>query len=100
MNWLEIVNIRTAGKTEFIKALACCGHLQQDLEAGGAVCVHVYRNTIYATDLSIHLFWDSASSNPAKTSVGIQLSKSFSRFGLIDHKVLQPALMNKDRVDS
>ena len=46
MNWLEIVNIRTAGKTELIKALECCGNVQQDLEAGGTVCVCVYRNTI------------------------------------------------------
>ena len=100
MNWLEIVNIRTAGKTEFIKALECCGHIQQDLETGGTICVHVYRNTIYATDLSIHLFWDSATSSPAKTSVGIQLSKSLTRFGLIDHKILQPVQTNKDGVDS
>jgi hypothetical protein len=100
MNWLEIVNIRTAGKTEFIKALKCCSHMQQDLEAGGTVRVRVYRNTIYATDLSIHLFWDSATSSPAKTSVGIQLSKSLTRFGLIDHKILQPVQMNEDGVAS
>jgi hypothetical protein len=100
MNWLEIVNIRTAGKTEFINALECCGHTQQDLEAGGIVCVRVYHNTIYTTDLSIHLFWDSATSSPAKTSVGIQLSKSLTRFGLIDHKILQPVQMNEDGVAS
>jgi len=100
MNWLEIVNIRTAGKTEFKKAIECCSHMQQDLEGGGTVCVRVYRNAMYETDLSIHLCWDSATSSPAKTSVGIQLSKLLTRFGLINHKILRPAQINKDGVAS
>lgn len=98
MYWLEIVSIRTAGKTDFIKALKCCRHIQKDLEAGKTVCMRVYRNTVYATDLSIHLLWDSLTSSPAKTSVGIQLSKSLTRYGLIDHKILQPVRNNKDGV--
>ena len=60
--------------------------------------MHVYRNTSYETDLSIHLCWDSATACPSKTSIGIQLSKSLTRFGLIDHKVLQPVQMDKDGV--
>jgi hypothetical protein len=96
---LEIVNVRTAGKTEFMEALKLCCYMKQKLEAGGAVSAHVYQSIGYETDLSIHLCWDSAAASPAKTSNGIQLSKSLTRFGLIDHKVLQQVQMEKDGVD-
>jgi hypothetical protein len=98
MNWLEIVNIRTVGKAELAKVIEQCGHMQQDLVAGGTVGVYVYRNTIYATDLSIHLCWDSATSKPGKTNVGIQLARLLTRFGLIDHKILQPVQINENGV--
>jgi hypothetical protein len=90
MTWLEIVNLRTAGKTEFMEAFNFCCRMQQNLEAGGSVAMHVYRNISYETDFSIHLYWDSAMAGPTKTDVGIQLSNSLTRFGLTDHKVWQP----------
>lgn len=99
MLWIEIINVRTAGKIEFIDALKLCCYMQQDLEAKGTVCVNLYRSTIYETDLSIHLCWDSAMASPTKTSLGIQLSKSLTRFGLIDHKVWQSVQKSKDGVD-
>ena len=99
MTWLEIVNVRTAGKTEFMDALKLCCHMQHDLEAKGTFCINLYRNTSYETDLSVHLCWDSAMASPAKTSLGIQLSKLLTRFGLIDHKVWQSVQMDRDGVD-
>jgi hypothetical protein len=99
MTWLEIINIRTAGKTEFMDALNFCCDMQHDLEAKGTVDVNLYRSTSYETDLSVHLCWDSAMASPAKTSLGIQLSKLLTRFGLIDHKVWQSVQINKDGGD-
>jgi hypothetical protein len=96
MSWLEIITVRTAGRTEFMAALQLCRHLQHDLEAEGAVRVLVYRSSSFETDLGVYLYWDLPTASPAKSDAGIRLSKSLTSFGLIDHKILQ--LLEKDKV--
>jgi hypothetical protein len=92
MNWLEIVNIRTAGQAEFTEAFNLCCRLKQNLAAQEMLFMHMYRNITYETDFCVHLCWDSNMVNPAKTNIGIQLSNSLIRFGLTNHKVWQPML--------
>ncbi len=98
MTWLEIVNVRTAGKTEYNDALRLCCHIEHDLEADGLMGMSLYRNMIYETDLTVHLCWDLAMISPAKTSLGIQLSKLLIRFGLIDHQIWQTIQIDPDGV--
>ena len=99
MDWVEILHIRTSGEMEFMDALSLCGRVQNELRPNNTVGVQVYRSTVYKTDLSILLYWNSATTNPAKTGFGVQLSELLSHFGLIDHNVWQPVQIGKDGVD-
>lgn len=90
MNWIEVVTVRTAGETEFIKALDFCSQMNQSLKAEGTVKVKIYRNTIYDMDLSIHIYRESDAQAPVKTACGIRLSKLLTRFGIVDHNVWRP----------
>ncbi len=89
MTWLEIVNVRTAGKTEFVEAFSYCCRIRQDLESERSVSMNLYRSISCDTDFTIHLCWDSTAVYPAKSDIGIRLSKSLIRFGLTDHQVWQ-----------
>ena len=90
MNWIEVVTVRTAGETEFMKALDFCSQMNQSLKEDGTMRVNVYRNTIYDMDLSIHIYRESGAEAPVKTACGIRLSKLLTRFGIVDHNVWRP----------
>jgi hypothetical protein len=51
----------------------------------------VYYSSGYETDLRIHIHWNSGSTEPTKSSLGIQLAKSLKPYGLVNHTVWHSA---------
>ncbi len=96
MSWIEVVTVRTAGKTEFIKALEFFRQMNESLKADEKLRVKVFRNFNYDLDLSIHIYRDCVAETPAKTACGIRLCKLLSRFGIADHSVWQPVQLEKN----
>jgi hypothetical protein len=90
MSWLEVITVRTAGNSEFTKALEFCRQMNQSLKPEEKMSVKIYRNTNYDMDLSVHIYHDVAEMVPAKTACGICLSKLLNRFGIVDHNVWGP----------
>lgn len=100
MEWIEVVTVRTAGKSEFLDALDFFSQINQNLKSEKTLKVKLYRNVNYDMDLSIHFYRESGAVAPAKTACGIRLSKLLNRFGLVDHNVWQPVQMSGTRTDS
>ena len=94
MAWLEIVTVRTAGETEFMKALEFCCQMNQSLKAENNMIFKAFRNTSYDMDLSIHIYREPNDVTPSKTTCGIRLSKMLSRFGIVDHSVWRPVQLD------
>jgi hypothetical protein len=90
MSWLEVITVRTAGSSEFTKALEFCRQMNQSLKPEEKMSVKIYRNINYDMDLSVHIYRDAAEMVPAKTACGIRLSKLLNRFGIVDHNVWRP----------
>ncbi|SPF34122.1 hypothetical protein SBDP1_120022 [Syntrophobacter sp. SbD1] len=81
MDWLETVNIRSAGVIEAGKVLDLCRQIFESTAFETALKLKVFCNAKYATDISIHLQWKS---DPGPSSVlGSQLSSVLGDFGLI-----------------
>jgi hypothetical protein len=95
MAWLEVVTVRTAGETEFLKALEFCCQMNQSLKAENSMIIKAFRNTSYEMDLSIHIYREPGPAMPAKTPCGIRLSKLLSRFGIVDHTVWRPVRLDE-----
>jgi hypothetical protein len=87
MSWLEVVTVRTAGNSEFMKALEFCRQMNHSLKGEEKMIVKIYRNANYDMDLSVHIYRDAAEMVPEKTACGICLSKLLNRFGIVDHNV-------------
>ncbi len=87
MAWIEVINVRTVGKNEFKEAVKLCSYMKEDLKKHKQVCVRLYRNLSYETDMSVQLFWNAPQKLPAKTDTGFRLAQLLTPFGLIDHKV-------------
>jgi hypothetical protein len=90
MSWLEVVTVRTAGNSEFMKALEFCRQINQSLKPEEKMSVKIYRNAHYDMDLSVHIYRNAAEMVPGKTACGICLSKMLNRFGIVDHNVWMP----------
>ncbi len=85
MVWLETISIRSAGITEAREVLELCSQIAESTAPDTALGVKVFCNVAYATDISIHLQWNS---DPGPSSVlGNELTATLRDFGLISHTV-------------
>lgn len=97
MTWIEVINVRTVGKKEFKEAVKLCSLMQEDLKQHKQICVRLYRNLSYETDMSVQLFWDVPQKRPEKTDIGFHLAQLLTPFGLIDHKIWTRVDMTQSR---
>ena len=83
MIWLEIISVRTAGVIEAGKVFDLCTRSFQSIAVEKLLKLAVYRHAIYATDISIHLQWES---DPGPWSIlGSEVSSALGDLGLISH---------------
>jgi hypothetical protein len=81
--WLETISIRTAGVIEASKVFDICARSFQSIAVEKLLKLTVYRSAIYATDISIHLQWES---DPGPMSIlGSEVSSALGDLGLINH---------------
>ena len=85
MKWLEVVNLRSAGKDsgllkEFLLPMAKVGQ-------SGLVEMKTYRYAAMETDWSVHLHWESDRPDQNGSLLGLRLVQALKEFGLIDHSI-------------
>lgn len=83
MRWVEIIKLRSAGKSpEPIKAV-----LSAIVKNGqrGLTETRIYRHAGWETDWSLHLHWESGQPEEDGSALGLRLSQALEEYGLIDH---------------
>ncbi len=85
MNWLEVIKLRSTGKSsalmdELLMSVSQAGQ-------SGLVEMKTYRHAGLDTDLSVHLHWKSERPEQNGSALGLRLAQAFKEFGLVDHSV-------------
>ena len=87
MNWIEIIELRSAGNTR--KQMEA--HLQEFVEQmekkKEKLTVKLYIRMRIDTDVSIHLFHNSSKVKNRGSSLGIKLASSLKSYGLVNHTI-------------
>ena len=87
MKWMEVIKLRIAGdepesvEQKVINLIAEVNH------NGGIKEIKLYRHAMLHTDLSVHLFWESESTESFGSATGLCLVHLLKEFGLISHSV-------------
>lgn len=86
MKWLEIIKLRTGQNLDnivnkFIRPLT------KDYEGAGLITMIVYSHATLNTDLSIHLYWDTAKVSQQKTLLSSCIINILEDFGLIHYTI-------------
>ncbi len=85
MKWLETINVRAARVNDAAKVIELCRQSLQSTAVEKLLKLTVYCSARYATDISMHLEWES---DPGSVSVlGRGLSAALEDLGLISHTV-------------
>ncbi len=85
MRWLEIIKLRSVEKDSgLLKELLLSfdKNTQQ-----GLVEMKTYDHAALATDLSVHLHWQSERPGRDGSAFGILIAQGLKEFGLIDHSI-------------
>lgn len=83
MKWLETINIRTARVTDAAKIIELCRQSFQSIAVEKLLKLTIYHSAKYATDIGIHLEWES---DPGLKSVlGGSINEVLGDLGLTSH---------------
>jgi hypothetical protein len=85
MKWLEVIKLRSAGKSyglleKFLLSMA-------KVNQSGLIEIKIYRHAALETDLSVLLHWESERPEQNGSSLGLHLAQALKDFGLIDHSI-------------
>ena len=83
MSWLEIVSVRTSGKTHVTALMELCRQLRPP--AGRTTKLMLYRSAGYETDLSLHIHWVSTDERQGRSDFGQEIKLIFSKFGIVSY---------------
>jgi len=90
MKWIEIIQIRSYTLEDSEAAVAAFSQLSSPGFQIPDSAIRLFRNSILKTDLSIFIQWEKGIPNSGKSSLGMQLAKTFSDFGMIHHTSWMP----------
>ena len=87
MNWIEIIDLRSAGKRiEMLKEMLLRPVEKTD-HKGGLKGISLYHNASVETDISIHLQWEAEKRTPGKSDLGLRLASSLEEYGRVNHSI-------------
>jgi hypothetical protein len=86
MNWLEIIDVCSAGPRERIKILELCGKIRVPRLRGRSANLKVYGSSL-SNELSIHIQWTSYPELEGKSPLGRALSRTIGDLGLVTHSI-------------
>ncbi|MBW2603868.1 MAG: hypothetical protein JRE28_06060 [Deltaproteobacteria bacterium] len=93
MRWVEIIGVRLSPSPKNKLVRKIFSDFRQTIAASVAagaeekVAAIVYRNAFVETDLTIHLYRNTANRLPEKTRLGLTLAEILRDFGLVDHMI-------------
>ena len=85
MNWIEIIDLRSAGNgIEQIKQSFMEPAKEIDRKEG-LTGLSLFCNALLETDISIHLQWETEERTPAKSDLGLRMASALLEFGRVNH---------------
>ncbi|KJS31916.1 MAG: hypothetical protein VR64_10385 [Desulfatitalea sp. BRH_c12] len=87
MQWTEIIHVRAFSQDFRERALEEAQELSLTGAPEALEAITLWRRSDLPTDLNIVLRWSEQQDQQAHSSVGLQLAKSFSRFGWVSHSM-------------
>jgi len=87
MKWMEVIKLRIAEKTPELVEQEIENLIKDFGNNGIMKNVKLYRNAVVNSDLSVHLFWESESTESFGSATGLCLVHLLKEFGLISHSV-------------
>ena len=85
MKILEIIHLRTAGRSLDSLIAQIRGSIGPDVDDGGVVTV--YRRSGLDTDVAIHVNREGRAGPHGPSALGLRLASALSTFGLVEHTV-------------
>ena len=87
MNWLEVIELRTAECNRELLEAQLQKLIQEVVRETGDRRIKVYRQVTLNTDFSIHLYHVSKNVESSGSPLGLGLASSLKEFGLVNHSV-------------
>jgi hypothetical protein len=87
MKWLEIIELRSAGKHQAQVEQGLAGLTAGPTPEIKPGTIKVYRNSTLETDWGIHLHHESKKDDIRESSLGLRLADALRKFGLVHHTV-------------
>jgi len=87
MKWVEIIKLRVAENTRESLLRRLTEHLADMNHAGGLTEIRLFHNAVVNSDLSIHLYWETAQIERQGSTPGLCLIHVFKAYGLISHSI-------------
>jgi len=83
MSRLEIIHLRTAGKSSEFLARQIREAIGSEVDGTGVVTI--YRRNGLDTDVAIHITSHGCGERPGPTALGLHLASALSAYGLVEH---------------
>ena len=88
MKWVEIIKVRMVGgepesliETEILQDF-------RTMEKGNQpTTITLYHHATVESDLSIHIYWESDTVSPRKSSVGVRIVDAIGKLGVVNHSL-------------
>jgi hypothetical protein len=88
MKWIEILELRCAGRNQDTLKSEMKQLLEDVQTEGAEQRVQTFSHFTISTDFSIHLFHDTKTVPPSGGSpLGLHLASSLKRYGLVNHSI-------------
>ncbi len=83
MNQLEIIHLRTAGKSVASLARQIREAIGSEVDSSGGVTI--YRRSGLATDVAVHINRHGSGDTAGPSTLGLHLASALSAYGLVEH---------------
>ena len=85
MNRLEIIHLRTAGKSFPSLARQIREAIGSEVDSPGVVAI--YRRSGLDTDVAVHIKYHGRGETAGPSALGLHLASALSAYGLVEHTV-------------
>ena len=83
MSRLEIIHLRTAGKSSESLATQICEAIGPEVDGTGVVTI--YRRNGLDTDVAVHINSHGSGEEAGPSPLGLHLASALSAYGLVEH---------------
>ena len=88
MKWLEIIELRSAGRNRTLLESQLQNVISNEVnQVPKQQTIKVYNHLAVETDFSIHLLHDSKEADIGGSPLGLRLASALKEFGLVNHSI-------------